>query len=143
MPTLNVDLLRRVQKHITAKPRRLVMRYLVVHKNPSVHNPSGVEGSHFHGDVDNQVFADCGTAACIAGWTLILSGREPFKADNEAQNDATTAAKLLGLTYGEDNLFFLCDWPRKFAAPYEKAATATKRAKIAAARIEHLITTGE
>lgn len=50
-PYLNLDLLRRVRDHIAEEPRRFVMEDL---------------------DATDDV-APCGTAACIAGWSRILS----------------------------------------------------------------------
>lgn len=96
----------------------------------------------FIGDAGHQEFPPCGTAACIAGWTLILSGKEPFKIVGRSTNDATTAARLLNIRHWQP-LFYSFLWPLKFAIPYRQADTPAKRAKIAAERIEYLITKGE
>lgn len=130
---LNVRLLRRIKRHILEEPNRLVMRTL---------GKIGVAGEMFHGDSGPQSFPKCGTAACIAGWACSLSGQSIYAG-------AQVAGELLGLPYIDDYsgpanaLFFTFDWPQRFKDAYNDARTPTKRAKIAADRIEHLIKTGE
>lgn len=131
-PKLNVRLLRRIQKHILEEPRRFVMEDLVRYGPP---------GEAFESDNGSeQIFAECGTAACIAGWTLMLSGYRI-----ERVNYLKRASELLSLgsDADEDRLFFADSWPEPFKHNYARAKRPATRAKIAAARIEHLITTGE
>lgn len=134
-PKLNVKLLRKIQKHILAKPDRLMMEGYVYY---------GEQGEVFRGDNGSyQRFADCGTAACIAGWTNLLTrGRDA--------TDSERARWLLGSpgsdidhVNGLDPLFDVNGWPEKFREQYKKRKTPVARAKIAAGRIEHLIETGE
>lgn len=94
----------------------------------------------------------CGTAACIAGHTLMLQGAKPVKfvptwgsrgaltslfltkngKEVFASEAATTA---LGLTAEQaDRLFYAENWPHGFA----KGRTDPK---VAAARIDHFIAT--
>lgn len=132
-PKLNVRLLRCIKRHILEEPRRLVMFTL---------GKQGVPGEKFHGDNGPQAFPKCGTVACIAGWACLLSGQSIYAG-------AKVAGELLGLPYRDDDsgpadaLFFTFDWPHQFRDAYDDARTPTKRAKIAADRIEHLIATGE
>lgn len=132
-PKLNVKLLRRIQKHILEEPRRLDM------------------GNWKRTNMDGLHAPPCGTTACIAGWALTLSGKPLPQFDNIARD----AARLIGvhhtqIQYGncdEDcqagRLFLRLEWPEPFASDYGKTMNPGKRAKIAAARIEHLISTGE
>lgn len=130
MKKLNVKLLRKVQKHILAEPRRLNMNVVV-------------------GKVDTSE-SPCGTVGCIAGWTCILSGVP------EADTDLRKAQSLLGLTREQrDRLFaeprygledydgtsYEAVWPKSFARRYENARTQKTMAKIAAGRIDHFIAT--
>lgn len=134
---LNVRLLRRVKRHILEEPRRLLMAQVAVRK-------LGDNDVIALSDVPNQRFAPCGTAACIAGWALILSNKP-------AKNGfpyLRKAAKLLGVritNFGGNGrkLFFTYEWPRKFDDKFAVAKTAAARAKAAAERIEHFIKTGE
>lgn len=84
-----------------------------------------------------QQFAPCGTAACIAGWANILSGHNPA-------TDSDAAAVFIGIENEYKwSLFQVCDWPEQFRLKYYSAKLPRERAKIAAARIDHLIETGE
>lgn len=136
-PKLNVKLLRRIQKHILEEPKRLQMRYLFLRQRNS---------RTFCADVSGQPFAPCGTAACIAGWAMLLSGIRPYDIDagTDNQNDAAIAERLLGLP--EDfwpRLFVESSWPKPFRAGYRTAKSPKQRAKVAAARIDCLIKTGK
>lgn len=138
-PKLNVRLLRRVKRHILAEPRRLFMS--------AVYTTKQLEGGSevFDGDNGKQRFAACGTAACIAGWTLILSKKSLVSGGD----GMTKAAHLLGMgsthSYGVEaaSLFHLCYWPDKFQKRYDAAKRSAGRARVAAARIEHFIKTGK
>lgn len=97
---------------------------------------TGAPGQVFRSDVGNdQTFPDCGTAACIAGWANLLTGGDP--------SDYETAVQELGMTEYRPEVFDVPRWPKPFKKDYESSATPMKRAEVAAARIEHLITTGE
>ena len=135
---LNVKLLRKIQKHILEEPRRFFMGDFI---------EKGRSGSMIPSDNGTeQVIPACGTVACIAGWACLFNGlRKP---------NLMKAKALLGLpdsldrpdwwTNGNGGALFYDDkWPTKFRTPYGKAKLPMTRAKIAAARIEHLIATGE
>lgn len=79
------------------------------------------------------------TVACIAGWAAVLSGKNP-----EYDQVQDEASELLGLSYTKSqDLFFTPNWPEPFYTQYTKARSQKQRAKIACARIDHLIETGE
>ena len=81
---------------------------------------------------------ECGTAACIAGWAWLLSGRE----EREFSGDRTRMVPQLDLTAEQErSLFHVCDWPRIFAGHYKSARTPAYRARIGAERIDHFIAT--
>lgn len=137
---LNVKLLRRVKQHILEEPKRLIMSGLLVRKD-KFRNKFMTDGG-----VDQfQEFAPCGTAACIAGWTVLL--HDGMKTKKEGAQMWHRAAKLLGLDDkcrdGESSqtskLFVTHEWGSKIAARYHRAKTQKGRAKIAAERIEQFI----
>lgn len=87
----------------------------------------------------------CGTAACIAGWVLHVSGRSKT-VQATAEKTFNTMDKASGLLKLADDmeasrLFGLRYWPSQFRAGYESSACPAKRARIAAARINHFIKT--
>lgn len=127
---LNVTLLRKIQAHILEEPRRFIMDDLVRY---------GLPGDKFSADNDTQqTFAECGTAACIAGWALLLSGIRIDGGDY-----LNRASDLLRISDDHESLFIAELWPEPFKRRYARAGRPATRAKIAAARIEHLITTGK
>lgn len=125
---MNVKLLRKIQKHILAEPRRLVMSIIERRGNPNTLIPvEPDEYSNYNQYEKRQKFADCGTAACIMGWARLLASHYNGHDDS------------LDIEFGK-----LCSartWPTKFAKAYAKAKTARSRARIAANRIEHFIKT--
>lgn len=134
-PKLNVRLLRRIQRHILQKPQRFFMEGIVGHGTPGTKIASDNETM--------QVIPECGTVACIAGWANLLTG-----ATGEDEANIYRARRALGTpepeyVWGPDLLFDLVAWPKSFLEQYKAAKRPARRAKIAAARIEHLITKGE
>jgi hypothetical protein len=125
---MNVKLLRKVKKHILEEPKRLFMRTYVFKKS--------YEGEKLRTCMGKKRdFARCGTAACIAGWAVLLSkkgdtvnlvtGREALELP-----DIETALRL----------FEPSSWPDKFQDGLDDDGTI-KTARVAAARIEHFIKT--
>ena len=82
-------------------------------------------------------YAKCGTAACIAGWAWKLTNpTEPMPWSGDV------ATEVLGITLDDRNrLFYWQSWPAQFGGYIDNGTK--KSAKIAAARIEHFIRTGE
>ena len=134
-PKLNVRLLRKIQRYIMEEPRRFMMRGIIARGTP------GKTDWDFHwSDIAHRV-PPCGTAACIAGWTNLLTG-----ASQGDESDLTRARERLGITspiarYAPDPLFDLQAWPEPFRSRYSKAANPKRRAQIAAERIDHFIKT--
>lgn len=125
MPKLNVELLRKIQKHILEEPRRFMMGDVIYRGKP------GEKWSDFG---LHYTIPACGTVACICGWACILGGKP------RTENDFATARELLGI---EDcaTLFYVSGWPDKYEQQWDDAATPQLRAEIAAARIDHFIKT--
>lgn len=127
---MNVKLLRKVKRHILAEPRRLEMN-------------SWCELSET---------APCGTSACLAGWSGILSGlvRKNEGGYFDCENWSAIGAKALGLTRDEANRLFrfreqvsakVKHWPIELSDEYNEAYTPRMRAEITAKRIDLFIRT--
>jgi hypothetical protein len=126
---INVKLLRRVAKHIDAEPKRLSMTDWIEKQRAPLDLVR--DTVYATGGAAIHKFAPCGTAACIGGWTEILSGGR-----------IGSAGRLLGLDGGQqDKLFYNQNWPAKFKRRYETAKTPRGKANAAIARIEHFIET--
>lgn len=110
---LNVPLLRKIKDQITAHPNDF---YMCSWK--------------------------CGTACCIGGWALTLSGVDFRDEDAELEELASLA---LGLTKGQANgLFYANCWPKDLRARYYQSSNEPnweeRQAAIACERIDRLIT---
>ena len=116
---MNTELLLRIKEHILAEPRRLLMEDVVFRGIPGEFICDG--GLHFR-------LADCGTAACIAGWACILNNESP---------SLGRAKRILDLDNAE--LFFVLSWPSKLYTRWRHAKTPQERAVIAAERIDYFI----
>lgn len=141
---LNVRLLRRIQKHILAEPRRLNMRDW----NTTLRDPRNLPDE----------MPPCGTVGCIAGWATMLSGKKP----RTRHGFARMGCELLGITGWSGDptdmlrydsqarkLFVVDYWPLKYQHRYDKADTLSGQArfqghaKATSDRIEHFIKTSE
>jgi hypothetical protein len=130
---INVRLLRRVQKAIVEHAAHFDM------------NDWGVDVEKSQVFHDEPSESECGTAACIGGFAVLLSdGRNPPLRSNVAKR----AAELLGLSYSVlhdelngNRLFYVDRWPAKFSGRHRRAKRNLTRARIAAERIEHFIRT--
>lgn len=137
---LNVKLLRRIKRHILAEPKRFLMTCTVLKAR------SQAEWKHEldmkSADDASKVRPPCGTAACIAGWAGLFTNCR-----YQGYSLLNHAARVLGVeqtpSWAGHTLFSSCAWPHPFASRYIQAKSPARRAKIAAERIEHLITTGE
>ena len=127
---MNVRLLRKIQEHILAEPKRY----------------------------EQESWAtSCGTAACIGGWACILTGSRPKSVANETFDVFGKARRVLGLEYeAAERLFSVpCEyvvrnaaifkaryiWPLKYQKRYLAAKTAKGRVRVAIDRINHFIKT--
>lgn len=126
---MNTKLLRKVQKHILAEPRRLNMDCILIRDLDTE-------------DTDNPL---CGTVGCIAGWAWVISGK---KGDDFNLADA---GKELALRPIEQDRLFTepkyawegchSTWPIDFAKAYRAASDAETRAEVTSKRIDHFIKT--
>lgn len=148
---MNVKLLRKVKKHVMAKPSRLRMGNWISSTNPRFDRLVRVAAGYFdfsdwiegenndYGEPSRQKIPDCGTVACIAGWTCALGTRGRLM-----DGVRYTAQNLLGITSPQaDALFYVQNWPTELKQRYIKAKTVRQRAKVAGDMIEHFIKTGE
>lgn len=141
---MNVELLRQVEAHILAEPKRLHMRTWIVRQR-HVHKLVNQNG-------DSRDYARCGTAACIAGWAVLIVHEPPGAPEfDPAETNPSTgmanwdvyneAKSLLSLERRQaDRLFDPINWPVAFAAgARDDGSKAT--AEAAVRRIEHFIST--
>lgn len=133
---INVELLRKVAESIKAHPRSFKMESFFEDSwadvAPSIYEPSS--------NPLEILESECGTSACIAGWTLILT-------NNFAANDFIhDAAKMaLGINDEQCRLLFYEGWPEPFDSEYDNARDEDNyalAAEVAALRVEHFIATG-
>jgi len=115
---LNVELLRKVQRHIKEEPKRLRMNNWLVIRQP---------GEHIYMDTGYIIMPSCGTVGCIAGWTWFLAQNPEeleyklaqMSKDSKGRTSSleVEAEKLLDI---EDTkipfcLFYLDTWPSLFS----------------------------
>ena len=99
----------------------------------------------------------CGTAACIAGWSIAISKRWKRLSNGYPlySTDTTTlglshwpawleAVKLLKINDEQAGKLFMAHaWPEPFRSSFALRKTNKHKARIAARRIDHFIATGE
>jgi len=129
MKTTAKTLLEQVKRNILKHPTQFVMHSYFAYEDSIGNTPGG-----------------CGTAACIAGWTMhLLKGNATLEETSgivEVSSTFQVARKALGLTTEQaDNLFRVKNWPAQFRCDLELAPTAGRAAKVAAKRIDHFIRT--
>lgn len=142
--TINVKLLRKVQKFLLAEPRRFFMSVFG-------EGPEDIGEEYYF---DNEKYRPpCGTMACIGGTAVWCEKPRVFakmvKKNVSGDELGDAAGKLLGLTTEQaSRLFYFKDWndgeigwPDKFEIAYENAKTPLQRAKVGVARIERFIKT--
>ena len=134
---MNVELLRKIQQHVLDNPQRLVMNTFIIRKTDDETPYNYAEDKFFADDDTPTEFAECGTAACIAGWTLILSQTPipPFR-----REIADIAQKLLGIEfYQSKDLFYLANWNAIPRRRYHEATSQYERALIVSDVIDDFI----
>lgn len=125
-------LLRKVRKHILEEPRRFNMSDWISRR----YHTSDKHYDGFAGKVKASSYAKCGTAACIAGWTVLIhDGMQ-----SSAISVSGRASQLLGITYTDD-LFGVTGWDDPYASQYQKARSVKEKAEIAGRYINHYIKT--
>lgn len=133
----NKELLLRVRDEILAHPEHFDMAWWAYHPK--------VDGIETFEELDGEIASDlqahaCGTSACIAGWTVLLS--ETGLESNEDYLEVA-AIEALGIDSRSANiLFFSRQWPDSLQALYRDALAtgdAKEVARAAAARIDAFI----
>jgi hypothetical protein len=144
---MNVKRLQGIAKHIIGKQgKRFIMGKYVTYEGEvkdGYTEPTTrvVDGEATYGKKQWE-FAECGTAACIAGWGILLYGHKTPKQVAKLKQPNLYAAKLLGLDMAQaDRLFFVTHWPTELRSQFRTGETPLIRAKVAAKRIEYLIKT--
>lgn len=128
--SMNTELLLKVKDHILEEPKRLIMSAFVTRKEFSyaglMHDLDAFKST-------KREFAPCDTAACIAGWSVLLTeGME-----TTTSNLRERAAELLGIEMGkEERLFEVGHWSLDNRKKYREATTPEALAQIAADEID-------
>lgn len=121
---MNTLLLKKIRDQIKAEPRQFNIHDWFSGKLPNGSTP-----------------ANCGTAACIAGWSLALAtGQNPAKADKMPVGVYRFGKIVLGLNDDQaKRLFFEGLWPKRYQS--SKRTIIEERARLAVNRINHFIKT--
>jgi len=135
--TMNTRLLRRIQRAILARPDQFEMDWWFQRTLRLGGKAIPASG--------------CGTAACIAGWAIVLSQTKRLKHGDVQRADVRhtgsycdTGKRLLKLDELQTELLFAVSaWPYRFLESYDSAPTPLARAKVAVARINYFIKHGE
>jgi hypothetical protein len=111
---MNIKLRDRIKAHITEDPQRLRMSEWIVDEAD-----------------------DCGTAACIAGWAMLLSHHETPSYDRFVS--AETLANNLDIPWDiAHRLCFVSRWLPRFLDEWCKADTSTEKAAVACRVLDSL-----
>lgn len=130
---MNVELLQRVKAHILEEPKRFIMSRWI-----GKHTPGSQMGFHDSKIDIGRRYPACGTVtvACIAGWTCLLAGEEPFLgSDTQAR-----AQTLLELSPNQTaTLFYKDRWSPHYQRLWDGTRSLKKRAEIAGRVIDNFI----
>jgi len=155
---MNTELLRKVRRHILAKPSRLRMSNWIIDIERIAHDsetqliasktkmdgkPAFSFVSIAYNEPAAQLIPSCGTVGCIAGWVCILEGFQAMEKLGSL-SIPIKATQLLQISVREaDHLFYVTGWPSPFREQYIEGPTKTakQRAKIVADRIDFFIKT--
>lgn len=143
---MNTELLLRVRDHILAEPRRLNMSQWRQDAKPGDVVKYQYElGLRFSNDdtekrLTRLTAPPCGTVACIAGWSVILSQPETKNTSIYCIDFLGRAETLLGITDTQsDILFYPRSWPEPFRSRYPRCHGAKARARLVAKVIDTFI----
>ena len=126
---MNVKLLRRVAKRILAEPKQFQMTKFFARKSTWVARDGKPPAE----------IPNCGTAACIAGWTIVEArGGTPRAHQHASGWDAEVELEINSDQF--DALCILENWPDRFKRGWRELSFED-RAKRAAARIRRFIAT--
>lgn len=124
---MNVELLNKIKQEILNEPESFQMAAYL--KTP-------VKGNIKDYGLEWQT--RCGTACCIAGHAISLSK------ETQSNDETAQAVRLLSLNSDQARrLFFLSNWPYHLREKFLAAGSVSERAKVAAERIDLMISTGE
>ncbi len=89
----------------------------------------------------NHQVEGCGTAGCIAGWSIFLAKELVRLSDAWTIDDLPGRAReTLGLNHQEAySLFYFSGWPLEFQEALGRANNPVEYASVVARRIEHFI----
>lgn len=127
--------LKKVRDLILAEPKQFAMEEFIA-KN---RRAAKAGDTSLRDDVPTLPQAlKCGTTCCIAGWYhLVTPKKERGTWIGETLQQALNASAF------EDAVIYATMWPEPFKARYAKAKGPKAQARVAAARIDHLLATGE
>ena len=133
---MNYELLEKVKQHILDEPNRLIMS-LEIHTGKKMSD--SLDG---YADTSTMVCVEppCGTAGCIAGWTVILGHPECKPNDVFAKYCILQEARaLLRLGISEmDSLYYTTRWPEDLRKRF-KTTDLKIRAEVAAEVIDRFV----
>lgn len=159
--TLNVELLRKVQKLIINDYRAFDMVFFRITPEETRSKLENVDsygvnipnGLVFALEVYAKSRHTCFTQACIGGWTVFAKNGQIDENEYKRDSEIKEQAKIdLGLTWDQtDRLFYFKDWnndqegwPKRFSRRIRKIKTLEDmihNARIAVERIEYFIQT--
>ncbi len=141
---MNIDLLLKVRAAILAEPAQFIMASWFA-KGSVYHHDEDPESSYDRTtDIPRGTIPNCGTAACIAGWTCaIANGRLPAEQRLFSSGVDFVAEAALGIDQERGALlFYVREWPYDMQQAWLAATTLEARAQVAAARIDKFVETG-
>lgn len=139
---MNVELLEQVKQAILAEPLQFQMGDWFTDR---LSRFSILTRKHYDMlDAARETIPNCGTAACIAGHTLVVIYKmNPKEAKRIplVHSVGAEARRLLDIKISSDTLFLLDCWPSELKQAYITAPTPEEQAQIAAKRIDLFIQT--
>ena len=98
--------------------------------------------AHRQWDYGSTTQKPASTAACLAGWFYHFTP-QARRQEGEAASDMTLRSEMALTSVLAITTASGAHWPAPFNHRFAKATTDKQRAKVAAARIDHLLATGE
>lgn len=130
----NKALLLEVKARILAEPAQFVMERLFM-SNEHARRLNW----EYEDDLSREI-PNCGTAACIAGWTVAVSRqRDPREAEAMSEDAWVEAEDRLRIWHYASQLFNVTGWPQYLQGEWKRAGTLEERARVAAEAIDRFI----
>lgn len=129
---MNTELWHKVKQHILEEPNRLSMHMEVMTNKVHGEIYDVLDGYNFSIDDSIPLKPPCGTAGCIAGWTVIL-GHPGEDIDNVRRMEIREeAARLLGIADDDmRNIYYTTKWDDDLREAF-MTTDIQKRAEVAA-----------